>query len=210
MKVKRLGVSMRIVQSLHYVEPRDALAQDWSAWLGHDFPEVAWLALPNLGANIAAYAEQWQLDGILLTGGEDLGVQDRRDATEQALLHWALQKQLPVLGVCRGAQLLWRHLGGEMTSVSQHVACEHPVYWQEVARRAFCLEGEDQVASYHQLGLSPLAEADVQILALTQSGQVEAFWHPRHRLMGVMWHPERWRHGAHRDIGLIRRFWGYE
>ena len=70
---RRLGITMRIVHAENYREPRDALAQDW-----HRFMAVAlrlvWLPVPNLGPEDSRrFCERWRLDGLILSGGEDIG-----------------------------------------------------------------------------------------------------------------------------------------
>lgn len=73
-----------------------------------------------------------RLDGLLLSGGADIdprrygedvsdsheGYEPLRDASEDALLAAALEVDLPILGICRGAQMLNVHLGG---SIHQHL-----------------------------------------------------------------------------------------
>lgn len=82
----RIGVTMREVHPHGYDEPRDALARNWGNFLGFVLPEVPWLPIPNLGGERAvAFCDQWRLNGLILTGGEDIGVSPMRDETEQAL-----------------------------------------------------------------------------------------------------------------------------
>ncbi len=73
-----------------------------------------------------------RIDGLLLTGGADIdpsrfgeevsarheGFETIRDASEDALLAAALDADIPVLGICRGAQMLNVHLGG---TIHQHL-----------------------------------------------------------------------------------------
>lgn len=93
-------------------EARDGLARDWGRFLQWALPEAAWLPVPNLGAGIDRFAGAWGLDGLILSGGEDIGASLLRDETEQALVTWAEQAAIPVFGVCRGLQLLWTLAGG--------------------------------------------------------------------------------------------------
>jgi putative glutamine amidotransferase len=77
------------------------------------------------------------LDGLLLAGGNDIDPKlygqepahatndysDLRDATEQILLEQALERRIPILGICRGMQLLNVHLGG---TLDQDLTASHP------------------------------------------------------------------------------------
>src|SRR5689334_2452359 len=104
---RRIGVTMRVeTHGATHHEHRDSLARDWAALLATALPEAAWLPVPNLGAVVVAFAERWELDAMLLTGGDDLGSRPERDATECALLAHCIARGLPVLGVCRGLQLV--------------------------------------------------------------------------------------------------------
>ena len=95
----RIGITMRMVDAEGYNEPRDALAQDWGAFMGQVLPEALWMPVPNMGKDIIRYFSDWNLDGLILSGGNDLGSEVLRDLTEEALLQHALSRSLPVLGV---------------------------------------------------------------------------------------------------------------
>jgi putative glutamine amidotransferase len=95
------------------------------------------ILIPPLADNTALQVIQDQLDGLLLAGGSDLdpflygerplpecrAPERERDAMELAIAHWALDRGLPVFGVCRGMQLLNVACGG---TLYQHVPAECP------------------------------------------------------------------------------------
>ncbi|BBH64311.1 gamma-glutamyl-gamma-aminobutyrate hydrolase [Actinoplanes sp. OR16] len=154
------------------------------------------------------------LDGLVLSGGPDVDpalygaacgplteVRADRDAGELALLRAALAADLPVLGVCRGAQLLTVAAGG---SLHQHLPdvlghqLHRPgpgVYGEQVATfaagsRIASLMGEDRtIHCFHHQGI-----ADAGSLSVTGwagDGLPETVEDPDRRfVLGVQWHPE--------------------
>lgn len=159
------------------------------------------------------------IDGLLLSGGGDIDPQQygqalagadptaiypRRDQMEIALLHGAMQRHMPVFGVCRGIQLINVALGGQLT---QHVdghtgqtnsfAAPRPhevtVRPRSLLDRVMSAGLSLQVNSYHHQAVrdSDLAPALIAS-GIAPDGVVEALEHPVHPwLLGVQWHPER-------------------
>jgi putative glutamine amidotransferase len=98
---------MRTVEASGYLEQRDAIAHDWPRFLKFALPDVPWLLIPNLGAQDAVrFCESWNINRLILTGGPDIGEDRLRDETEAELLNWAERSKHPVLGICRGMQLM--------------------------------------------------------------------------------------------------------
>ena len=119
-------------------------------------------------------------DGLLLTGGNNIGAHENRDLTEKTLLSWALKNHLPALGLCRGMQLMGTLGGGFLQQVSNHVNNYHSI------SGIIC----DKVNSYHNLAFKTLPP-EYSILAKSSDGVIEAFKHASNRWEGWMWHPER-------------------
>ena len=207
----RLGLSMRTVDAQGYVEPRDAIAQDWGVFLAAHLPECTWMPIPNLGEGVGAYVEEWGINALVLTGGNDIGDSPLRDATETALLSTGH----PVLGICRGFQMIQCFFGGALTAVdrSVHVAKDHPVETTSALRAYLNVPMEPlwTVNSYHGSGIRRDALADgLEPLATCADGTVEAAIDKTHRRLGIMWHPERHSEPTALEIPLIRRFLGVE
>ena len=139
-------------------------------------------------------------------------IDERRDGVELALLERALARDIPVLGICRGLQLINIHLGG---SLEQHHLGHSPKYPPEGAPVSDDPAGPDAVrhevtaepgsklaaacgdqtfvvnSSHHQVVTSDRLASDLR--ATAHVGElVEALESPAHRwVVAVQWHPER-------------------
>lgn len=210
---RRIGLTTRVVKAAHYAEWRDALAHDWVNFMAKVLPEVQWMLIPNLGGEVVAYVEAWGLDGFILTGGNDLGEYANRDETEERLLHYAMTNQLPVLGVCRGLQVIQKFFGGKISKCprNKHVAVSHlahivnPLFYNEPDVK--CRE----VNSYHNYAVMDKDLATpLRSFAVTDDGLAEGIYHPEAAMVAVQWHPERFKPFAKSDQVLIRRVFAIE
>ena len=207
----RVGLTMRQADALDYAEPRDALARDWWAFMAFALPEARCLAIPNLGADTVAFAEDWRIDAVVLTGGDDLGRSPERDASERALLDWCAATGRPVFGVCRGLQLLHDHHGGRLAPIgsSAHVARRHALTLAPSWARALAGAAAIEVNSDHQVGIRHDALTPPwAAFAETDDGWVEGLRHAARPQTGVMWHPERERPYRAFDRRLLRDSFG--
>lgn len=200
----RIGLSMRVVRETRYPETRDALAWDWRRFLARALPDVPWVPVPNLGPGVARFLEDWGIRGLALTGGDDLGAEPQRDATERAMLDWALARACPVLGVCRGLQLLQAHGHGRLTPDAgpAHLSARHVVNF---LTSPYGPAGRQETNSCHAWRIPPGELArDLLPLALAEDGSVEAARHASAPVVGVMWHPERETSPAAMDLAIVR------
>jgi len=151
------------------------------------------------------------LDAVVFTGGSDLdpefygekahpetvGVVRMRDEAELALLRAALERDMPVLGICRGIQVLNVGLGGDL---EQHLEghrheppgqfIAHDVAIEPNTRLAGMLGERTTVMSHHHQGIKTLAPGLVET-ARADDGLLEAVEAPERRFtVGVLWHPE--------------------
>lgn len=200
----RIAISQRVEWLSEREERRDCLDQAWPARL--DNLGYCPCPMPNSLSDPVAWAKSTNVDGLLLTGGNDLAhvpeadaPAPERDRTEQALLDLAADRSMPVLAHCRGLQMMNVYLGGDLSSCTGHVATRHSIAWKE--------GGETEtsgVNSYHNWGVTEAGLADeTTVLAVADDGTVEAFCHERLPWLALMWHPERERDLHPRDRWLI-------
>lgn len=195
-----IAVTQRVLTVPEQGERRDALDQCWSEFLAA--AGYLPLILPNQPELAQALIANLMPQGLLLTGGNSLadygGDAPERDACERALLAQAVTRQLPVLGVCRGMQLLLSVAGQPLTPVAGHVKSAQSIVFQ----------GERiQVNSYHHWGCYQVPEA-FTVLAQADDGVIKAVRHTSQTLMGIMWHPERLSPFRPADLSLFRQFFG--
>ncbi len=180
---------MRVVHAEDYAEPRDAIAWDWFKWVNEIFPQLDLMLLPNLGRAVVDYFERWQLEGLILSGGNSIATEPLRDQTELALLDFAKAKNIPTLGVCRGLQLMQRWAGGSLKPLSGHVGKSHEIRF--LNNRFSSGKNCYKVNSFHTMGLE-VAAPDLEAMAIcSRDGSIEALTHRHCRMTAIMWHPER-------------------
>lgn len=190
--MKIVAVSQRVDHVPDRHETRDALDQRLAAFVstcGH-MP----VPVPNaLGGAIRDWLAVVQPAGVVLSGGNDIGQCAERDDAELALLAYAQERHLPVLGICRGMQMLAHWGGATLRPVEGHVRTRHR------------LSGEitGEVNSYHGFALAD-CPTGFEVLARSADGEIEAIRHSSLPWEGWMWHPEREAEFATNDIRRLK------
>ncbi len=185
-------------------------------------------------AVIDAYLDR--VSGILVTGGafdippeaygdaarEGMGpIKQGRTAFETLLMQAALARNLPVLGVCGGMQLLnvvmggtlFQDIGREVTNAREHeqkhdrTQPHHPIDVKEGTQLAELL-GRGQVmvnSTHHQAVKTP--GKNVVVSAVSPDGVVEAIESPSYGFaVGVQWHPELLLNTVPSHLGVYKAF----
>jgi len=126
---KKIGLTLRIIESLNYQESRDAISQDWIALI--DRLGFIPILIPNGLEDPVKFVVSNNCEALILTNGEDVNLVmknpediqgSERDITEAKLLIWAIKKKIPVLGVCRGMQFINVFFGGDLTDkIENHI-----------------------------------------------------------------------------------------
>ncbi len=156
------------------------------------------------------------MDGLVLSGGGDVdptlsgddlhpatgGVRPERDVAEVGLLEAALARDMPVLAVCRGSQLLNVVRGGDLVQHLPEVVgdkrhkeipgefADHEVTLDSASRVGSLLGDRAPVKSHHHQGFGSIG-ADLREVGWAEDGTIEALEDPAKRFaLGVLWHPE--------------------
>lgn len=153
-----------------------------------------------------------RLDGLVLGGGADVNparygaeveekcgpIEDERDEFEFALYEAAVDAELPVLGICRGLQVinvaqggtLHQHVRGHTTRGTDNGGPHHKVELVEGTQLAG-LFGEAALAvnSLHHQAADVIGD-DLTVTATSDDGIVEGLEHQSLPVMSVQWHPE--------------------
>ena len=156
------------------------------------------------------------LDGLVFSGGADLdpagydadphpetnGIRPERDRAELTLMGAALERDMPILAVCRGMEImnvlrggdLVQHLpevvGDEKHKHTPGVFADHDVSVADDSRLARILGGRAPVKSHHHQGVGRVGDGLVET-AWAEDGTIEGLEDPeRSFALGVLWHPE--------------------
>lgn len=160
-----------------------------------------------------------RLDGLVLSGGADIdpeylgeepldciSVNPRRDAQELMLVHLAMDRHIPILGICRGIQTIAAALGGKLYQdiVSQHdgkckehsqtIARGLPSHEVNIEKDSllYRLLGKETLAvnSFHHQAVRQVPDG-FRVTAVAPDGIIEAMESTEFRqILGVQWHPE--------------------
>lgn len=148
-------------------------------------------------------------DGLLFTGGADLNPESYsepntasafeqvRDDYELALLGAALDLETPVLGICRGLQLLNVQAGGSLhQDIPEHARYDvspdtrtHSVAIEPASRLNLMFGSSLNVNSLHHQTVDTVG-TDLSVVARAEDGTVEALEMVGRDVIAVQWHPE--------------------
>ncbi len=168
------------------------------------------------------------IDALVIQGGGDIhggrdASTDRRDSFEFKLLDAALERGIPVLGICRGMQLINLAFGGSLRIVNNETPSTgvhsnpqryethtHPVRiaaGRHVDRVYGCTAGE--VSSMHRYGVDRLGSGLTAEAWCTLDDCIEALRLNSHAwVRGVQWHPEFHQHGMLPTLPMLMDFLG--
>jgi putative glutamine amidotransferase len=190
--MKKIALTQRLIKNNSYYEIREALDINWGALIqAADFEP---LVLP-----LKYDFQKLHFDGVILTGGNDLYIVSNdetdklRDDFEKSLLDFCISKQIPILGICRGMQLINTYFGGSIQKVERHAGCSH------------LLSDGREVNSYHGFAIDAPGDA-LEALAKSGDGTIEIMRHKSYKIYAQMYHPERYDPFHEYDLQFLRSY----
>lgn len=175
------------------------------------------IILPSTTTPLDAY------DGLIISGGRDINplrygessanpvsmYDDERDGLEQRVIHHAIAHEIPLLGICRGMQMINITLGGtlyqEAKDVLEDFLPNKSLFSKLVGRRAVRIDRDSQlfsilgeydhyrVNSIHHQAVKDLGH-QLRVVAHEENGLIQAIEGTEMAggsfLLGVQWHPE--------------------
>jgi N5-(cytidine 5'-diphosphoramidyl)-L-glutamine hydrolase len=200
--MNKVAVTQRVSIIPAYGERRDCLDQAWTRFLMTC--GLLPVLLPNIIQAAIDLCQDSGISGLVLTGGNDLaelgGDAPERDATERALLDLAERRGMPVLGVCRGMQVIQHRFAIKLLRLEGHVTRNHLIRIGHKARK---------VNSYHNFA-SFDSRPPLDVWAVADDGAIEGIRHSDQPITGIMWHPERLSPFSPADQILFRQVFGVE
>ncbi len=206
--MKKIAITQRLILNENYYELREALDVNWSLL----FKELNFLpiVLP-INYNFKEYFDNINIDGIMLTGGNDLNNINKskesyqRDNFEKKLIEYAIINNIPVFGVCRGMQIIAEFFGANFIEVDNQVATRGTLKVNKESRYFNILEKLNKVNSYHNYAIKKLSN-DWLISSRNNEDIIKSIEHKKYKIFGQMWHSEREQPFDENELKLIECF----
>lgn len=173
-----IGITQRLEQNTNYYEIRECLSLEWGKFLCDlDFVPLSY----------SKPIEKYKFNAIIFSGGNDLShlnpntLSNIRDNYELEIIKYCIEFKIPIFAVCRGAQHLAYHFKSILQKKPNHANQNHKINFNNEIY---------EVNSFHHYCITK-AGRNLEILAQSNDGTIEAFRHTSLPFFGIMWHIER-------------------
>ena len=151
------------------------------------------------------------LDLIVLHGGNDLKKLSskkediEREKFNEYFFKISMRKNIPILGICLGAQFIAQKFKGKI--IRKRQVGDHRIYF---VQNSFTdkMSKPKKVNSYHDFCIRSI-KGNFTHLAFCESNNIECFLNFQKKTMGIMWHPERYKRFRKFDVKLIKKFYDF-
>ncbi|MDC1139762.1 gamma-glutamyl-gamma-aminobutyrate hydrolase family protein [Candidatus Pelagibacter sp.] len=159
------------------------------------------ILIPNNTTLSKKIIKNVKVSGIILSPGGDALKKDIRYDTEILLLNYAKKNDIPLLGICRGAQAINIYFGGKIKVIQNHVRKKH------ILKSDLTNKKNIKTNCYHDYGIkSHYLAKNLQVLGTSSDNSIELFKHKSKKIMGMMWHPERFKKLREFELKIFKGF----
>ena len=144
-----------------------------------------------------------KLNLIISCGGNTIATLNKnianqfRSKLDKYYFKETLKKNIPFLGICHGAQFIANYYKSKIIKKKNHTNKNHLIN--------FDTKKKITVNSYHDFSIIKLGK-ELKKIACTNDFSIEAFKHNKKKILGIMWHPERYKKIKKFDIEFIKKY----
>lgn len=204
------------------ISPRLDLVKDYNEIrVSIDYQWFRFLDECGFNCEILSYSQNFSfkkqlkyIQGFIISGGNTLLkyqkenkveriLSRKREKIELEILKYCIIHKVPVLGVCRGMQLIADYYGIKLNSVLNHKKNRHFNFVQNPYKQFI----KSNVNSFHNFGIlkSELTDQFIIFSEHFKSNTIESMKHRKLPIYGIMWHPEREKIFNKKDINLVKK-----
>ena len=205
--MKKIAITQRLISNQSYFEIREGLDIKWGKLLKKS--NFIPIILP-IEFDFKKYFESIKIDGILLTGGNDTNIMKsnelslKRDIFEKKLIEYAIKNHIPILGVCRGMQIIAEYFGASFKKAKGQIAIRHSLKINKKSKYFKELKKISTVNSFHNYAIDILPK-NLIVSATNHDGMIKSIEHIKYKIFGQMWHTERENYFKGNQINLIKK-----
>lgn len=174
--------------------------------------DLNFLILPLSSTNIIDILSL--CDGFLITGGDDVNpylykqknlnsnnINNDLDSLDLKVIDFAVQKKMPLMGICRGIQIINVYFKGSLIQdIANHQNSTHKC---TISDNPYLNENNITTNSFHHQAISLLGD-DLKAFCISDDGIIEGIYHNNLPILAIQWHPEI--NSSSIDTTLFRNF----
>lgn len=208
--MKKILVTQRIIENHTYPETRECYDLKWIDF----FKVIEYLPIIiSSKAKMENYFNELDINGILLTGGNDLfsvsndnKLSKLRDNFELNLIEYAIKNNKPIVGICRGMQIVGEFFGIKLKKVENHVIKSHEIIPNKNSLFFHELKNIKDVNSFHNYSIEKVPSG-FTLSASSTDGNIEAIENNTLNIFCQMWHIERDLIFSKENIKILKKVW---
>lgn len=208
--MKKILVTQRIIENHTYPETRECYDLKWIDF----FNAIECLPIIiSSKSKMENYFKEFDINGVLLTGGNDLfsvsndkKLSKFRDDFELKLIEYAIKNNIPIVGICRGMQIVGEFFGVKLKKVENHVIKAHSIKSNKDSLFFDELKNIKEVNSFHNYSIEKVPSG-FTLSAASDDGNIEAIENNDFNIFCQMWHIERDLIFSKENINILKKVW---